>query len=62
MENKIDGRPHELAKDFIELEYNILEKMAQIDVTDHGLDCLMVGSLGGDDDGVVVQMWACQWR
>ena len=36
--------------------------MAQIDVIDHGLDCLMVGSLGGDDDGVVVQMWACQWR
>lgn len=36
--------------------------MAQIDVTDHGLDCLMVGSVGGDDDGVVVQMWACQWR
>lgn len=46
--------------------------MAQIDVIDHGLDCLIgsrklrvqhkVGSLGGDDDGVVVQMWACQWR
>lgn len=36
------------------------------------MDCFIVsiklreqekaGSLGGDDDDVVVQMWACQWR